>query len=114
MVDFGGLVDGGKNLLNKGLDKAEEGFDAGKKAVGGAVDKGAHVASGLLDRVGAHQLADQVDDFGDGVASALGAHVDEKQLGQTEREGRIKLSELGRRVRLSPAAVTERLRRLEA
>ncbi|MEU9194237.1 putative T7SS-secreted protein [Streptomyces hundungensis] len=84
MVDFGGLVDGGKNLLNKGLDKAEEGFDADKKAVGGAVDKGAHVASGLLDRVGAHQLADQVDDFGDGVASALGAHVDEKQLGQTE------------------------------
>ncbi|MCT9089268.1 WXG100 family type VII secretion target [Streptomyces sp. ASQP_92] len=84
MADFGGWVDGGKNLLNKGLDKVEEGVDAGKKAVGGAVDKGAHLASGLLDRVGAHQLADQVDDFGDGVAAALGAHVDEKQLGQTE------------------------------
>ncbi|MBR7679286.1 winged helix-turn-helix transcriptional regulator, partial [Streptomyces daliensis] len=30
-----------------------------------------------------------------------------------QTEGRLKLSELGRRVRLSPAAVTERLRRLE-
>ncbi|MGW1927241.1 AsnC family transcriptional regulator [Streptomyces massasporeus] len=29
-----------------------------------------------------------------------------------QSDGRIKLSELGRRVRLSPAAVTERVRRL--
>uniref|UniRef100_A0AAU2V406 DUF6531 domain-containing protein n=1 Tax=Streptomyces sp. NBC_00003 TaxID=2903608 RepID=A0AAU2V406_9ACTN len=84
MVDFGGLVDGGKNLLNRGLGKVEEGIDAGKKAVGGAVDEGAHAVSGLLDRVGAHGLAEQVDDFGDAFASELGAHVDEKQLGQTE------------------------------
>ncbi|MEU3503435.1 Lrp/AsnC family transcriptional regulator [Streptomyces hundungensis] len=40
--------------------------------------------------------------------------VDRQLLDVVQREGRIKLSELGRRVRLSPAAVTERLRRLEA
>ena len=40
--------------------------------------------------------------------------VDRQLLGLVQSEGRIKLSELGRRVRLSPAAVTERLRRLEA
>ncbi|MFG2721617.1 putative T7SS-secreted protein [Streptomyces sp. NPDC048416] len=47
-------------------------MDAGKKAVG-AVDDGAHADSGLLDRVGAHHLADQVDDFGDAVAPDLRA-----------------------------------------
>lgn len=40
--------------------------------------------------------------------------VDRQLLELVQSEGRIKLSELGRRVRLSPAAVTERLRRLEA
>ncbi|GAA4899893.1 Lrp/AsnC family transcriptional regulator [Streptomyces coeruleoprunus] len=40
--------------------------------------------------------------------------VDRQILEQVQLDGRVKLSELGRRVRLSPAAVTERLRRLEA
>ncbi|WP_188275677.1 Lrp/AsnC family transcriptional regulator [Streptomyces sp. CBMA152] len=40
--------------------------------------------------------------------------VDRHLLEVVQAEGRIKLSELGRRVRLSPAAVTERLRRLES
>ncbi|WP_309057652.1 Lrp/AsnC family transcriptional regulator [Streptomyces sp.] len=40
--------------------------------------------------------------------------IDRQILGIVQTDGRIKLSELGRRVRLSPAAVTERLRRLEA
>ncbi|MEU5433234.1 Lrp/AsnC family transcriptional regulator [Streptomyces sp. NPDC020719] len=40
--------------------------------------------------------------------------VDRHLLELVQAEGRIKLSELGRRVRLSPAAVTERLRRLES
>ncbi|GAA1351007.1 Lrp/AsnC family transcriptional regulator [Streptomyces beijiangensis] len=39
--------------------------------------------------------------------------VDRQLLELVQTEGRLKLSELGRRVRLSPAAVTERLRRLE-
>ncbi|MDL5203885.1 Lrp/AsnC family transcriptional regulator [Streptomyces sp. ALI-76-A] len=41
---------------------------------------------------------------------ALDRHI----LELLQTDGRIKLSELGRRVRLSPAAVTERVRRLEA
>ncbi|MFJ8052030.1 Lrp/AsnC family transcriptional regulator [Streptomyces luteogriseus] len=40
--------------------------------------------------------------------------LDRQILLLLQTDGRIKLSELGRRVRLSPAAVTERVRRLEA
>ena len=40
--------------------------------------------------------------------------LDRQILRLLQTDGRIKLSELGRRVRLSPAAVTERVRRLEA
>ncbi len=40
--------------------------------------------------------------------------LDRQILALLQTDGRIKLSELGRRVRLSPAAVTERVRRLEA
>ncbi|MGF1429367.1 Lrp/AsnC family transcriptional regulator [Kitasatospora sp. LaBMicrA B282] len=39
--------------------------------------------------------------------------VDRKLLALVQTEGRITLSELGRRVRMSPAAVGERIRRLE-
>ncbi|MFF5298139.1 Lrp/AsnC family transcriptional regulator [Streptomyces sp. NPDC013161] len=39
--------------------------------------------------------------------------VDRQILHLLQTDGRIKLSELGRQVRLSPAAVTERVRRLE-
>ncbi|WP_416072217.1 Lrp/AsnC family transcriptional regulator [Streptomyces sp. ME18-1-4] len=39
--------------------------------------------------------------------------VDRQILELLQTDGRIRLSELGRRVRLSPAAVTERVRRLE-
>ncbi|MEV3988957.1 Lrp/AsnC family transcriptional regulator [Streptomyces sp. NPDC049837] len=40
--------------------------------------------------------------------------VDRQILELVQTDGRIKLSELGRRVRLSPAAVAERVRRLES
>jgi Lrp/AsnC family leucine-responsive transcriptional regulator len=40
--------------------------------------------------------------------------LDRQILEQLQSDGRIKLSELGRRVRLSPAAVAERVRRLES
>ncbi|MFI2201789.1 Lrp/AsnC family transcriptional regulator [Streptomyces sp. NPDC020192] len=40
--------------------------------------------------------------------------VDRRILALLQTDGRIKLSELGRRVSLSPAAVAERVRRLEA
>ncbi|MEU6216886.1 Lrp/AsnC family transcriptional regulator [Streptomyces sp. NPDC047022] len=40
--------------------------------------------------------------------------LDRRILQELQSDGRIKLSELGRRVRLSPAAVAERVRRLES
>ncbi|MFJ1603747.1 Lrp/AsnC family transcriptional regulator [Streptomyces sp. NPDC088253] len=40
--------------------------------------------------------------------------VDRQILELLQSDGRIRLSELGRRVRLSPAAVAERVRRLES
>ncbi|WP_175409735.1 Lrp/AsnC family transcriptional regulator [Streptomyces sp. TRM64462] len=40
--------------------------------------------------------------------------TDRRILEEIQTDGRVKLSELGRRVRLSPAAVAERVRRLEA
>ncbi|KUJ64513.1 AsnC family transcriptional regulator [Streptomyces albus subsp. albus] len=40
--------------------------------------------------------------------------MDRRLLALVQEEGRITLSELGRRVNLSPAAVSDRLRRLEA
>ncbi|MFJ5775661.1 Lrp/AsnC family transcriptional regulator [Streptomyces sp. NPDC093094] len=49
----------------------------------------------------------------DGTPVAFDA-LDRQILQLLQTDGRIKLSELGRRVRLSPAAVTERVRRLEA
>ncbi|MCF3134654.1 MULTISPECIES: Lrp/AsnC family transcriptional regulator [Streptomyces] len=49
-----------------------------------------------------------------GETSAAFDALDRQILGLLQADGRMKLSELGRRVRLSPAAVTERVRRLEA
>ncbi|MER8045749.1 Lrp/AsnC family transcriptional regulator [Streptomyces sp. NPDC094032] len=50
------------------------------------------------------------------VETTAGAYdpIDRQILDLLQSDGRIKLSELGRRVRLSPAAVTERVRRLES
>jgi Lrp/AsnC family leucine-responsive transcriptional regulator len=40
--------------------------------------------------------------------------IDWAVVGQLQQEARLSLSELGRRVKLSPSATTERVRRLEA
>ncbi|MFF8711536.1 putative T7SS-secreted protein [Streptomyces sp. NPDC015184] len=77
MVDWGrigdGLVDGAGRLADKG-----------KELAGRAVDAGTDVLGAGLDKVGAHGWADGVEDWGDETASALGAEVGEKQLGQSE------------------------------
>ncbi|MFF6997400.1 Lrp/AsnC family transcriptional regulator [Streptomyces sp. NPDC008313] len=49
-----------------------------------------------------------------GETSAAFDTLDRQILELLQSDGRIRLSELGRRVRLSPAAVAERVRRLEA
>ncbi|MFI6809802.1 Lrp/AsnC family transcriptional regulator [Streptomyces luteogriseus] len=55
----------------------------------------------------------QLRNVADETSAAFDA-LDRQILLLLQTDGRIKLSELGRRVRLSPAAVTERVRRLEA
>ncbi|MEU0663531.1 Lrp/AsnC family transcriptional regulator [Streptomyces lavendulocolor] len=50
----------------------------------------------------------------DGTTAGPFDALDRQILELLQTDGRIRLSELGRRVRLSPAAVAERVRRLEA
>jgi uncharacterized protein YukE len=88
-MGLGDLIDGGKDLVNSGLSKVEEGIDAGKKAAGEAVDWTTDRVGDGLEYVGAEGLADTVEDWGDDVASDLGASVGEQQLGQTEQANEL-------------------------
>ncbi|MFF4430159.1 putative T7SS-secreted protein [Streptomyces sp. NPDC001513] len=78
MTDWGGLVD-------KGLDRIGDGVDSAKKVIGHGVDRATDEVGGALDKAGAHDWADKVEDFGDRVASRLGASVPEQELGQSEQ-----------------------------
>lgn len=77
MVDIRGwgdkLADGWDRTLDKGGELLGEGVDY-------VTDK----AGQALDKVGAEDWADAVEDWGDETASSLGAQVGEQQLGQTE------------------------------
>ncbi|MET9437992.1 putative T7SS-secreted protein [Streptomyces sp. NPDC006551] len=89
MVDFGGIVSGGKNLLDSGLGAIEDGVEAGKKVIGTGIDKGTDLIGEGLERVGAEGIADKVTDWGDDTASSLGASVGEQQLGQTQEANEL-------------------------
>ncbi|MGV9345204.1 putative T7SS-secreted protein [Streptomyces spiralis] len=73
------------DLVNSGLGKLEDGWNAGKKLVGEGIDEGTDLIGNGLDYVGAHEWADKVEDFGDNLASDLGATPGEQQLGQTDQ-----------------------------
>ncbi|MEU8706133.1 putative T7SS-secreted protein [Streptomyces sp. NPDC048565] len=77
MVDWrgfaGDLYDGAGDL-----------YDKGKKVVGTGIDVGTDVLGSGLEKVGADQWADKVEDWGDETASSLGADVREQQLGHSE------------------------------
>ncbi|WP_341849530.1 WXG100 family type VII secretion target, partial [Streptomyces cellostaticus] len=70
--------------LNGALGSLKSGYDDVKRTTGHVIDEGAHGVGDALDYVGAHGAADKVDGWGDGIASKLGAHVDEQQLEETE------------------------------
>ncbi|MEU9925210.1 putative T7SS-secreted protein [Streptomyces griseoluteus] len=72
------------DLTNTVLGGAENLYDKGKKKLGEAVDYGTDKLGGALDYAGLHDWADGVEDWGDEVASDLGATPGEQQLGQTE------------------------------
>ncbi|MEH0576409.1 toxin glutamine deamidase domain-containing protein [Streptomyces sp. B21-108] len=79
-----GIVDDIKGGLNTGLEFGEKLVDEGKKKLGEGVDYATDKVGDGLDRVGLHDAADAVEDFGDELASDLGATPGEQQLGQTE------------------------------
>ncbi len=77
MVDWGklggGIYDGAGKLVDKG-----------KKIAGEVIDEGTDIVGSGLEKVGAHEWADAVEDWGDETASSLGAEIGEQQLGQSE------------------------------
>ncbi|MFB7371721.1 putative T7SS-secreted protein [Streptomyces sp. NPDC056222] len=91
--DIGDGISGiGKGIergINEGLGAIEDGIDSGKKALGETVDWATDEAGERLDSYGMHKAADWVTDWGDGVASDLGATPGEKQLGQTEEANEL-------------------------
>ncbi|GAA2281818.1 hypothetical protein GCM10010234_18860 [Streptomyces hawaiiensis] len=87
--DIGGGLGRLKDGVNHGLNVLEDGVDAGKKVVGEGVDWGTDRLGDGLDRVGLEGAADAVEDWGDEVASDLGATPGEQQLGQTEEANEL-------------------------
>ncbi|MFJ3641938.1 putative T7SS-secreted protein [Streptomyces sp. NPDC090108] len=77
------------DITNSLLGKGEDLYDAGKKKLGEAVDWGTDQLGEGLDKVGAHDWADGVEDWGDEVASDLGATPGEQQLGRTEEPNEL-------------------------
>ncbi|MFD4692236.1 putative T7SS-secreted protein [Streptomyces sp. NPDC058463] len=82
MVDWGKL---GGDLY----DGAGKLVDKGKEFAGEAIDTGTDVVGSGLEKVGADQWADAVEDWGDETASSLGAEVGEQQLGQSEEANEL-------------------------
>ncbi|GAA3733698.1 putative T7SS-secreted protein [Streptomyces tremellae] len=82
--------------LNKGLGYGEHLIDEGRKKVGQGVGWGTDKVGDGLDRVGLHDWADDVEDWGDGVASDLGATPGEQQLGQSDQANELIHGDPGR------------------
>ena len=77
------------DLVNSGLGKLEEGWNAGKKMLGEGIDKGSELVGDGLEKIGAGALADKVEDFGDQLASDLGATPGEQDLGSTDQANEL-------------------------
>ncbi|MER5304787.1 putative T7SS-secreted protein [Streptomyces lasiicapitis] len=75
--------------VNEGLGKLEDGWDQAKRYTGEGIEWGGGQLADGLDLVGAHGAADNVEDYADGVASGLGADIDEQQLGETEEANEL-------------------------
>ncbi|MHC5903060.1 putative T7SS-secreted protein [Streptomyces sp. S6] len=77
------------DLVNSGLGKLEEGWNTGKRMLGEGIDKGSELVGDGLERIGAGALAEKVEDFGDQLASDLGATPGEQDLGSTEQANEL-------------------------
>ncbi|MHC6628558.1 putative T7SS-secreted protein [Streptomyces globosus] len=88
-----------RDLVDKGLEKAEQGWDSAVKSVGEGVDRATEGIGAALEHVGAHGAADKVEDWGDRFASGTGVTVREQNLGETEQADEL--------VHGSPSAIRE-------
>ncbi|MGW1163986.1 WXG100 family type VII secretion target [Streptomyces sp. NPDC002550] len=71
-------------VANSIVGGAEHLYDQGKKKLGEGVDYVTDEVGKGLDHVGLHDWANAVEDWGDGLASDLGATPGEQQLGQSD------------------------------
>ncbi|MFF5854835.1 putative T7SS-secreted protein [Streptomyces sp. NPDC012751] len=78
-----------EDVTNSLLSGGEHLIDRGKRIVGKGVDYTTDKIGDGLDHFGAHKWADVVEDWGDGVASDLGATPGEQQLGETEEANEL-------------------------
>ncbi|WP_438486879.1 putative T7SS-secreted protein [Streptomyces sp. S186] len=76
------------NWFEEGVNKVADGVgeftDAVERGAGEAVEFGADKLGDGLEAIGADGAAEKVRAGGDKLAGALGAHVDERQLGETD------------------------------
>ncbi|WP_086734297.1 putative T7SS-secreted protein [Streptomyces glaucescens] len=86
---LGDIGDGIKGGINKGLAIGEDLIDEGKKKLGEGIDYATDKVGDGLDHVGLEDAADAVEDWGDEVASDLGATPGERQLGETEEANEL-------------------------
>ncbi|MBP0458612.1 putative T7SS-secreted protein [Streptomyces montanisoli] len=93
---LGDIGDGISGGLNKGLGYGEHLFDEGKKKAGEGVDWVTNKVGDGLDHVGLHDWADHVEDWGDGLASDLGATPGEQQLGQSDEPNELVHGDTGK------------------
>ncbi|MGW3210392.1 putative T7SS-secreted protein [Streptomyces sp. NPDC001135] len=76
-------------IVNSIAGGAEHVYDQGKKKLGEGVDYVTDEVGKGLDHVGLHDWAKAVEDWGDGLASDLGATPGEKQLGQSDEANEL-------------------------
>ncbi|MGA4879272.1 putative T7SS-secreted protein [Streptomyces lydicamycinicus] len=72
------------DFINSAAEKVGNAVDGVKEAAGEAVDSATDMTADALDYVGADGAAKAVRSAGDDVADALGAQVDERQLGESD------------------------------
>jgi RHS repeat-associated protein len=81
--------------LDDYLGNLERIGDAGKELLGKGVDVGTDLIGAGLEKVGAEGWADKVEDYGDKLASGLGATPGEQQLGETDQANELIHGDVG-------------------
>ncbi|MGW9429300.1 putative T7SS-secreted protein, partial [Streptomyces decoyicus] len=83
-MGLGDMLGDVKDGINSAADTVGNAVDGVKEAAGEAVDYASDKTADTLDFVGADGAAKAVRSAGDDVADALGAQVDERQLGESD------------------------------